>query len=115
MSRFGETDASSTLISIKPSKKASKKGTSHATVVVPFKRLGDAVDAVSASGKTNYGLDGIEVSWAGGSEPEIVGWLRVRGKLEPTASKGAEAAFSVGETSPSGPSNIDLRERDPTA
>jgi DnaJ homolog subfamily C member 17 len=78
---FGETDVGSILLSSptappKPGKKPKKT-----TAVVPFRQLGHAFAAVCASGRAEQGLEGIEVGWAEGKEPAVIGWLRARGAL----------------------------------
>ncbi|KAF9237362.1 hypothetical protein BU15DRAFT_88803 [Melanogaster broomeanus] len=93
--RFGEIDDGAVVLSIKP-KKASKKkktlvqdkggddagqgeGDKVVNAVVPFAQISSAFGAISS----NVALkeQGIEVSWAGGAEPPILGWLRDRGEL----------------------------------
>ncbi|KAJ6470570.1 hypothetical protein C8R47DRAFT_988662 [Mycena vitilis] len=78
---FGATDADSIVISSKAPKKSPDKPPKHATALVPFKQIGDAFAAVCASGRADRGLDGIEVGWVGGKEPQILGWLKKMGKL----------------------------------
>jgi DnaJ family protein C protein 17 len=81
LNRFGATDADSIVLSIKPPKKAPEKPPKFATALVSFKQIGDAFAAVCASGRTDRGLDRIEVGWAEGKEPEILCWLKKMGKL----------------------------------
>ncbi|KAJ7043461.1 hypothetical protein C8F04DRAFT_1072145 [Mycena alexandri] len=78
---FGATDADSIVISSKAPKKSPDKPPKHATALVPFKQIGDAFAAVCASGRVDRGMDGIEVGWIGGKEPEILVWLKKMGKL----------------------------------
>ncbi|KAG8216900.1 hypothetical protein J3R82DRAFT_7171 [Butyriboletus roseoflavus] len=93
LKRFGEIDEGAVVLSIKP-KKASKKKKSQekgadeagqgegervVNAVVPFSQI-SAAFAVVSSGPT-LKEQGMEVSWAGGSEPPILGWLRDRGEL----------------------------------
>ncbi|KAJ7666017.1 hypothetical protein DFH06DRAFT_1040787 [Mycena polygramma] len=78
---FGATDADSIVISSKTPKKSADKPPKHTTALVPFKQIGDAFAAVCASGRADRGLDGIEVGWVGGKEPQILGWLKKMGKL----------------------------------
>lgn len=93
LKRFGEIDEGAVVLSIKP-KKASKKkksqekgadeaaqgeGEKVVNAVVPFSQI-SAAFAVVSSGPT-LKEQGMEVSWAGGSEPPILGWLRDRGEL----------------------------------
>jgi DnaJ homolog subfamily C member 17 len=73
MSPFGTIDTDSVALTIKPPK--------FASAAVTFKQIGDAFAAVCASGRKIDGLDGIEVGWLGGKEPEIIGWLKKMGKL----------------------------------
>ncbi len=91
LSRFGASDTDLIVVSLKGSKKASAgtedKKPKYGTALVPFKQIGDAFAAVCASGKPERGLNGIEVSWVGGKEPQILGWLKKMGKLgEPPGS-----------------------------
>ncbi|KAG6909031.1 hypothetical protein DXG01_002305 [Tephrocybe rancida] len=81
MATFGQTDADSIVLSLTPPKKAVNKPAKFGTALVPFKQIGDAFAAVCASGKTERGLDGIEVGWVGGQEPLILVWLKKMGKL----------------------------------
>ncbi|KAF8438036.1 hypothetical protein L210DRAFT_3405222 [Boletus edulis BED1] len=92
LKRFGEIDESAVVILIKP-KKASKKKKLPAknadegaqgeekvvNAAVPFSQIGAAF-AVVSSGPT-LREQGMEVSWAGGSEPPILQWLRDKGEL----------------------------------
>ncbi|KAJ7100076.1 DnaJ domain-containing protein [Mycena belliarum] len=79
--QFGAVDTESIVISSKAPKKSPDKPPKFATALVPFKQIGDAFAAVCASGRADRGLDGIEVGWVGGKEPEILGWLKKMGKL----------------------------------
>ncbi|KZT19941.1 DnaJ-domain-containing protein [Neolentinus lepideus HHB14362 ss-1] len=81
LSPFGPTDAASVVLSMKPSKKHPDKPPKFATALVPFKQIGDAFGAVCASGRKERGLGDVEVTWAEGREPEILGWLKKMGKL----------------------------------
>jgi DnaJ family protein C protein 17 len=83
-SPFGQTDEALTFLSLKPPKKYPNKPAKYATAVVPFHKIGDAFAAVCASEREERGLKGIEIGWAGekGKEPEIIGWLRRKGKLD---------------------------------
>ncbi|KAF7318981.1 J domain-containing protein [Mycena chlorophos] len=81
LAQFGATDTESIVVSCKPPKKTPDKPPKYATALVPFKQIGDAFAAVCASGRAERGLDGIEISWVGGKEPEIMGWLKRMGKL----------------------------------
>ena len=91
LSQFGPSDIDLIVVSLKGSKKTSAgtedKKAKYGTALVPFKQIGDAFAAVCASGKPERGLNGIEVSWVGGKEPQILGWLKKMGKLgEPPGS-----------------------------
>lgn len=66
---------------MKPPKKAPNKPPKYATALVPFKQIGDAFAAVCASGRPERGLDDVDVTWAEGKEPDILGWLKAQGKL----------------------------------
>ncbi|KAJ3820930.1 DnaJ-domain-containing protein [Lentinula raphanica] len=83
---FGLTDLDTIVISLKPPKKAPHKPPKYGVALVPFKRIGDAFAAVCATGRPERGLKGIEVGWIGGSEPEILTWLRKKGHLGPEGS-----------------------------
>ncbi|KAJ3714251.1 DnaJ domain-containing protein [Lentinula raphanica] len=83
---FGLTDLDTIVISLKPPKKAPHKPPKYGVALVPFKRIGDAFAAVCATGRPERGLKGIEVGWIGGSEPEILKWLRKKGHLGPEGS-----------------------------
>ncbi|KAK7040206.1 hypothetical protein VNI00_010012 [Paramarasmius palmivorus] len=80
---FGETDTETIVLSLKPPKKAPHKPPKYGTALVPFKRIGDAFAAVCASSRAERGLNGIEIGWVGGKEPQILGWLKKMGKLGP--------------------------------
>lgn len=85
LSQFGPSDTDLIVVSVRGSKKASSgtedKKAKYGTALVPFKQIGDAFAAVCASGKQERGLNGVEVSWVGGKEPQILGWLKKMGKL----------------------------------
>lgn len=91
LKRFGPLDESSIVLSIKPNKKNPSKPPKHATALVPFNKVGGAFAAVLASGRKDRGLDGIEVSWAEGKEPDIVAWLKERGHLGSGRENGGAA------------------------
>ncbi|KAI0735371.1 DnaJ domain-containing protein [Earliella scabrosa] len=75
---FGPLDDSSIVLSLKPvPPKKPKRG----TALVPFKQIGGAFAAVCASGRAESGLGDIEVDWAEGKEPELIGWLKKMGQL----------------------------------
>ncbi|EGO26052.1 hypothetical protein SERLADRAFT_437786, partial [Serpula lacrymans var. lacrymans S7.9] len=87
LSHFGPIDAKTVVLALKPAKpkKKSKSQTSsdeaskNVTALVPFSQLSAAYAAVCASGRDR--LCDMGVSWAGGEEPLIIGWLRKKGKL----------------------------------
>ncbi|EIW55739.1 DnaJ-domain-containing protein [Trametes versicolor FP-101664 SS1] len=96
---FGALDESSIVLSLKP---APPKKPKRGTALVPFKQIVGAFGAVGASGRAENGLADIEVDWAEGKEPELIGWLKKMGKLgggssgssnqPPTANSGTKAA-----------------------
>jgi DnaJ homolog subfamily C member 17 len=71
---------------MKAPKKAPNKPPRHGVALVPFKKIGDAFAAVCASGREERGLKGVEVTWVGGKEPMILGWLKKKGLLGPTSA-----------------------------
>lgn len=75
---FGSVESSDIVISLKP---APPKKPKRGTALVPFKQIGDAFAAVCSSGSSARGLQDVEVSWAEGKEPELIGWLKKMGKL----------------------------------
>ncbi|KAF8814796.1 DnaJ-domain-containing protein [Phlegmacium glaucopus] len=87
LSRFGSTDIDSIVLSIKPTKKQPDKPPKYGTALVPFKQIGHAFAAVCASGRKELGLDGVEISWVGGKEPAILGWLKKMGKLSTSGTR----------------------------
>jgi DnaJ homolog subfamily C member 17 len=101
LARFGEVDESSIVLSLKPPKKAPTKPPKNGTALVPFKQIGDAFAAICASGRADRGLDGIEISWAGGKEPPILGWLKKQGKLDPAPTL-LDATVNRAESPPQG-------------
>lgn len=75
---FGSVESSDIVLSLKPSPpKKAKRG----TALVPFKQIGDAFAAVCSSGSAARGLQDIDVTWAEGKEPALIGWLKKIGKL----------------------------------
>jgi DnaJ homolog subfamily C member 17 len=78
LSPFGTVEGSEIVISLKPS---SPKKPKRGIALVPFKQISDAFGAVGASGRAERGLEGVEVTWAGDKEPELIGWLKKMGKL----------------------------------
>jgi DnaJ family protein C protein 17 len=90
--RYGEIDEGTVVMSQKAKKSKKSKelvdGEMIVTALVPFNQLGAAFAVVSsAESLKNRGMD---VAWAGGSEPPILGWLRERGELGGPAAKRAE-------------------------
>ncbi|KAF8637915.1 hypothetical protein AX17_002537 [Amanita inopinata Kibby_2008] len=83
LSSFGSIDADSIVLSLKASKKSTPedKKPKYGTALVPFKQIGNAFAAVCATGKPERGLAGVEITWVGGKEPQILGWLKKMGKL----------------------------------
>ncbi|KAI0826642.1 DnaJ domain-containing protein [Trametes gibbosa] len=75
---FGPLDDSSIVVSLKP---APPKKAKRATALVPVTQIVGAFAAVCASGRAENGLADIEVDWAEGKEPELIGWLKKMGKL----------------------------------
>ncbi|KAI0646286.1 DnaJ-domain-containing protein [Trametes meyenii] len=82
---FGPVDDSSIVLSLKP---APPKKPKRGTALVPFKQIVGAFAAVYASGRADSGLADIEVDWAEGKEPELIGWLKRMGKLGTGSSEG---------------------------
>lgn len=78
LSPFGPVEKSEIVVSLKP---APPKKPKRGIALVPFKQIGDAFGAVCASGRAQRGFDDIEVTWAEGKEPELIGWLKKMGKL----------------------------------
>jgi len=70
--QFGSVDSEHIALILKKKK---------ASALMPFKRISDAFAAVCSSGRKDLGLEGVEVSWVGGTEPEIVAWLKRNGML----------------------------------
>ena len=78
LASFGAIDVSDIVISLKP---APPKNPKRGTALVPFRQIGDAFAAVCSSRSVARGLQDVEVSWAEGKEPELIGWLKKMGKL----------------------------------
>ncbi|KAK0221871.1 DnaJ domain-containing protein [Armillaria fumosa] len=102
---FGPTDTETIVLSLKASKKAPSKPPKYGTALVPFKRIGDAFAAVCASGREDRGLKGIDITWVGGKEPEILGWLKKTGKLSAQPSN-PEPHISTSSTFSSFPETL---------
>lgn len=79
---FGPTDTSSIILSLKAPKKTPTRPANNGTALVQFSRIGDAYAVVCASTAKIRNLEHIKASWVDGKEPEILGWLRMQGKLE---------------------------------
>ena len=94
---FGATDTASIVLALKPPKKAPHKPPKYGTALVSFEQIGQAFSAVCASGKPERGLEGIEVGWVEGKEPQILGWLRRMGKLETQTIKQGTSSTSPHE------------------
>lgn len=95
---FGALDAESAVLSLKPPAKPKR-----AVVLVPFDKVVAAFAAVGASGRKEWGLEGVEITWAGGTEPELIGWLRKTGKLG-SASSASKPTTTTPATAKQGPS-----------
>jgi len=107
--RFGEIDEGAIVLSIKPKKAGKKKksqekgadegaqgeGEKVVNAVVPFSQIGAAFGVVSSCPTLKE--QGMDVSWAGGSEPPILEWLRNRGELGGNLKGSAPFAAPVGD------------------
>ncbi|KAJ7355466.1 hypothetical protein DFH08DRAFT_500488 [Mycena albidolilacea] len=103
LAAFGATDTESIVISSKAPKKSPDKPPKHTTALVPFKQIGDAFAAVCASGRADKGMEGIEVSWVGGKEPDILVWLKKMGKLAaqpPPPASSSSGTAQLPQTAP---------------
>lgn len=100
LKRFGEIDEGAVVLSIKPKKAGKKKsrekgadeseGEKVVNAVTPFSQIGAAFAVVSSGPALKE--QGMEVSWAGGSEPPILAWLRNRGELGGKPKQGTPTA-----------------------
>ncbi|KAG1802240.1 uncharacterized protein HD556DRAFT_1336026 [Suillus plorans] len=83
LQRYGEIDEGTVVMSQKAKKSKKSKGVVDGemivTALVPFNQLGAAFAVVSSAESLKE--RGMDVAWAGGSEPPILGWLRERGEL----------------------------------
>jgi DnaJ family protein C protein 17 len=86
---FGAVDAEASVVSLKPPKKAPHKPPKNATALIVFTTIGAAFAAVDASGRRERGLEGIEVCWAGGGEPPLIGWLKKKGMFQNSHAQGS--------------------------
>jgi len=91
--RYGEIDDGAVVMSQKVKKPKKSKGQTESdttvTALVPFNQLGASFGVVSSA--VSLKEQGIDVAWAGGSEPPILNWLRERGELGGTASQRAKS------------------------
>ncbi|KAI0935094.1 hypothetical protein AcV7_003995 [Taiwanofungus camphoratus] len=87
LSPFGSIDESAVVLSLKP---LPPKKPKRVIALVPFRQIGSAFAAVCASRRAEAGLADIEVDWAEGKEPELIGWLKRMGKLDGSTSGKAE-------------------------
>ncbi|EKM76405.1 hypothetical protein AGABI1DRAFT_78472 [Agaricus bisporus var. burnettii JB137-S8] len=97
LSGFGGVDTESIVLSLKAPKKSVDKRPKSGTALVPFKQIRDAFSTVSASGQGEHGLEGIEVDWVNGKEPQILSWLKKMGKLDnllPTSASSSQNGAS---------------------
>ncbi|KAG2154145.1 uncharacterized protein EDB93DRAFT_1132873 [Suillus bovinus] len=110
--RYGEIDEETVVMSQKAKKSKKSKGLVDSemivTALVPFNQLGAAFAVVSSAELLKD--RGMDVAWAGGYEPPILGWLRERGELEGPTAKWAEPSptktASEGTTFSSFPSSF---------
>lgn len=100
--KYGEIDDGAVVMSQKVKKPKKSKGQTEnettVTALVPFNQLGAAFGVVSSAASLKE--QGIDVAWAGGSEPPILSWLRERGELGGTASLRAKSPQT--KTAPEG-------------
>ena len=94
LSQFGPVDTASIVLSFKAPKKAPHKPPKHGIALVPFTQIGAAFAAVCASNRKDCGLEDVDVTWAVGTEPEIIGWLRRKGKLNTSGQKESQPVDS---------------------
>ena len=94
LSQFGPVDTASIVLSFKAPKKAPHKPPKHGIALVPFTQIGAAFAAVCASNRKDRGLEDVDVTWAVGTEPEIIGWLRRKGKLDTSEQKESQPVDS---------------------
>ena len=94
---FGAVDESALVFSHKPMHPMKRK---RVTALVPFAESGGAFAAVCASECMEHGLRGVEVTWAGGVEPELIGWLKKTGQLGGTTD-GKPSPQKAGKSSSS--------------
>ncbi|KAG2111527.1 uncharacterized protein F5147DRAFT_685618 [Suillus discolor] len=90
--QYGEIDEGMVVMLQKANKSKKPKGVVDGemivTALVPFNQLGAAFAVVSnAESLKERGMD---VAWAGGSKPPILGWLHERGELGGPAANRAE-------------------------
>ena len=91
--RYGEIDDGAVVMSQKVKKPKKSKGQTEGettvTALVPFNQLGAAFGVISSAASLKE--QGMDVAWAGGSEPPILSWLREGGDLGGTASQRAKS------------------------
>lgn len=76
---FGPVDTGAIVLSMKPNKKQPEKPPKFATALVPFEKAGDAYACFCSAGKADRGLEGVDITWVSGEEPEIIRWVRLQG------------------------------------
>ena len=101
----GPVDEPSIVLSLKP---APPKKPKRGTALVPFKQIRGAFAAVCASGRPEHGLADVEVTWAEGKEPELIGWLKRMGQLGGAAS-GKETGGGKQDPASSAPLSADYK------
>ncbi|KAA1472388.1 DnaJ-domain-containing protein [Dentipellis sp. KUC8613] len=104
LARFGATDTDSIVLSMKRPKKSPDKPPKFATALVPFHKIGDAFAVVCAQGRD--GLEDLDVGWAEGHEPAILGWLKKTGKLGPGSTNDKAQSPAGWETNAGAPAGI---------
>ncbi|PVF94797.1 DnaJ-domain-containing protein [Serendipita vermifera] len=82
---FGPIDESTVLLTLKPKKLKPGATPKSATAVITFHKVQDAFGAVMSSRQATRGLQGVEVAWPTGEEPESIKTLREKGLLETSA------------------------------
>ena len=88
---FGPVDTGAIVLSMKPNKRQPEKPPKFATALVPFEKAGDAYACFCSAGKAERGLEGVEITWVAGEEPEIIRWVRSQGHTS-TLSAAPESA-----------------------
>jgi len=102
LQRYGEIDDGAVVMSQKVKKPKKSKGQAEGetlvTALVPFNQLGAAFAVVSSAALLKE--RGMDVAWAGGSEPPILSWLRERGELRGSTAQRANSPQT--KTAPEG-------------